>query len=126
MEITIARRTNEYATNRFQITSHPDLEAKYYSLREIANKFSSRNANAKKIEEYLDAFTRSLFAAIPQDADRATIDVDIAPLMEAIEVDTTARSKATPTHPCAGRDNGCVARVATAQTFCARCAHDED
>lgn len=126
MEITIARRTNDYPTNRFQITSHPELESKYYSLREVANKFAPRNANAKKIEDCLDAFTESLFAAVPQDSGRATIDIDIAPLMEAIEIDTAARSKANPTHPCAGRHNGCVARVTAAQAFCGRCAHDEE
>lgn len=126
MEIKVGRRDNDYPTNRFQIMSHPEWESAYYSLREIADKYSGRNANAKKIGDLLDVFTKSLFAAVPQGAEYATIDVDIAPLTEAIAINEAARANAKPTYPCAGQRNGCAARVSTPRTFCARCQHDED
>lgn len=126
MEIKVGRRDNDHPVNRFQIMSHPELEAIYYSLREIANKYGSRNANAKKIENHLDVFTKSLFAAVPQGAEYATIDVDITPLMEADEINQAARANAKPTYPCAGQRNGCAARVSVPRTYCARCAHDEE
>ena len=57
-------------------------------------------------------------------------DGRIATAVEAIREAVAARAAKLagqqPTHRCKGAKDGCSARVSTPNTYCARCAHDEE
>jgi hypothetical protein len=59
----------------------------------------------------------------PQIRDDGRIAAAIAEIRAARN---SKQANQAPTYPCAGAANGCVARVLTPLTFCARCQHDED